>query len=501
MAWPHKVAYFEGHWATFEYNAEEQKARMRVHLSAMASTQLCPGFLLQVFAVLHFSVAFSNADVRQALVECFHEGVIGCLQSPDGIWRDDPLQSSAFFQRLAAFGLLSFGTLVWRFLKIAAQKAFQQGFLKLFDGHGHCLEPSLTLEAAGIDGWAPVSAIVQLPQLVSTCGAFALWCHSGVITWGHEGKGGDSNDVQDQLKDVKKVVAAYSCLINDLSFAALTNNGQVVHWGGQYEKLYPNVASDLDVVDLSATSCALALILSDGTVMTWGDPEGGGDSSAVNADLIKVHSVVGTVEAFAASFAAILETGGVVAWGVEFLGGDVRVPYAETVHKLQNVKDIRAAAWAFAALLGNGTVVAWGNPGMGGDYLEVQDQLTDVCSVHATSTAFAALKTDGSVVTWGHGVHGGDSSSVQGQLIKVVDISSTDRAFAAILSDGSVVTWGDSDYGADSRQVQHQLRNVKQLQGTDRAFCAILGDGSVVTWGIAMFGGDCSSVQEQLKRL
>ena len=272
-----------------------------------------------------------------------------------------------------------------------------------------------------------MSAIVQLPQLVSTCGAFALWCHSGVITWGHEGKGGDSNDVQDQLKDVKKVVAAYSCLINDSSFAALTNNGQVVHWGGQYEKLYPNVASDLDVVDLSATSCALALILSDGTVMTWGDPEGGGDSSAVKADLIKVHSVVGTVEAFAAvrsdgkvitwgsipegdtstvkdqlqqvrkivasrqAFAAILETGGVVAWGVEFLGGDVRVPYAETVHKLQNVKDIRAAAWAFAALLGNGTVVAWGNPGMGGDYLEVQDQLTDVCSVHATSTAFAAL--------------------------------------------------------------------------------------------------------------
>ena len=294
---------------------------------------------------------------------------------------------------------------------------------KLFDGHGQCLEPSLTLEAAGIDGWAPVSAIVQLPQLVSTCGAFALWCHSGVITWGHEGKGGDSNDVQDQLKDVKKVVAAYSCLINDLSFAALTNNGQVVHWGGQYEKLYPNVPSDLDVVDLSATSCALALILSDGTVMTWGDPEGGGDSSAVKADLIKVHSVVGTVEAFAAvrsdgkvitwgsipegdtstvkdqlqqvrkivasrqAFAAILETGGVVAWGVEFLGGDVRVPYAETVHKLQNVKDIRAAAWAFAALLGNGTVVAWGNPGMGGDYLEVQDQLTDVCSVHATSQA------------------------------------------------------------------------------------------------------------------
>ena len=156
-----------------------------------------------------------------------------------------------------------------------------------------------------------MSAIVQLPQLVSTCGAFALWCHSGVITWGHEGKGGDSNDVQDQLKDVKKVVAAYSCLINDLSFAALTNNGQVVHWGGQYEKLYPNVASDLDVVDLSATSCALALILSDGTVMTWGDPEGGGDSSAVNADLIKVHSVVGTVEAFA----AVRSDGKVITWG------------------------------------------------------------------------------------------------------------------------------------------------------------------------------------------
>ena len=73
------------------------------------------------------------------------------------------------------------------------------------------------------------------------------------------------------------------------------------------------------------------------------------------------------------------------------------------------------------------------------------------------------------------------------------------RAFAAILADGSVVTWGSPDHGGNSCPVQAQLKGVQQLQATKYAFAAILADGSVATWGKRYFGGNCSEVQYQLK--
>ena len=59
------------------------------------------------------------------------------------------------------------------------------------------------------------------------------------MTWGDRYSGGDSSEVQDQLKGVQQ---------------------------------------------LQATERAFAAILADGSVMTWGDPDYGGDSSAVAAN-------------------------------------------------------------------------------------------------------------------------------------------------------------------------------------------------------------------------
>ena len=56
------------------------------------------------------------------------------------------------------------------------------------------------------------------------------------MTWGNPINGGDSSEVQDQLKGVQQV---------------------------------------------QATSRAFAAILADGSVVTWGSPDRGGDSSAV----------------------------------------------------------------------------------------------------------------------------------------------------------------------------------------------------------------------------
>lgn len=70
-----------------------------------------------------------------------------------------------------------------------------------------------------------------------------------------------------------------------------------------------------------ATAGAFAAILADGSVVTyvtWGDPDRGGDSSAVQDQLRNVQQVEATEQAFA----AILANGSVVTWGHVFWGGN-----------------------------------------------------------------------------------------------------------------------------------------------------------------------------------
>ena len=177
---------------------------------------------------------------------------------------------------------------------------------------------------------------------------------------------------------------------------------------------------------LAATNSAFALWChGDSPIFTWGNPNYGGDSSAVR-------------------------------------------------DQLRGVQQIQASERAFAAILEDGSVVTWGRAKYGGDSSAVRDQLKGVQQIQAAQWAFAAILKDGSVVTWGERRFGGDSSAARDQLEGVQQIQGTQRAFAAILKDGSVVTWGDVDYGGDSWAVRDQLEGVQQIQGTQRAFAAIL---------------------------
>ena len=92
----------------------------------------------------------------------------------------------------------------------------------------------------------------------------------------------------------------------------------------------------------------------DGSVVTWGDPDCGGDSSGVAAQL----------------------SGGV-----------------QTVVRNRN---------AYAAVKVDGSMVTWGDADSGGDSSGVAVQLSGgVQTVVGNGSAFAAVKVDGSVVTWG----------------------------------------------------------------------------------------------------
>ena len=324
-------------------------------------------------------------------------------------------------------------------LSVLAQKSFQRGFLRLVAADHSLMDPTVSLQAAGLQDGHHLTAIVLEAKLAATEDAFALFCSGGdrVVTWGDPDSGGDSFGVQEQLQGVKQV---------------------------------------------QATERAFAAILADGSVVTWGNPDYGGDSSGVQDQLKGVQQLQAAAEAFA----AILADGSVVTWGNPDRGGDS----SEVQNQLKGVQQLQATAEAFAAILADGSVVTWGNPDYGdrgGDSSEVQDQLKGVQQLQATAEAFAAILADGSVVTWGNPDYGGDSSGVQDQLKGVQQLQATVHAFAAILADGSVVTWGNPDYadrGGDSSEVQDQLKGVQQVQATGHAFAAILADGSVVTWGI-----------------
>eukprot|EP00927_Polykrikos_kofoidii_P033676 TRINITY_DN284_c0_g1_i3.p1 TRINITY_DN284_c0_g1~~TRINITY_DN284_c0_g1_i3.p1 ORF type:complete len:175 (-),score=25.56 TRINITY_DN284_c0_g1_i3:196-720(-) len=72
------------------------------------------------------------------------------------------------------------------------------------------------------------------------------------------------------------------------AFAAIKSNGSAVTWGNEdYGGDSSSVAGDLDegVVHVTATGRAYAAIKSDGSVVTWGNSGAGGDSSSVAGHL------------------------------------------------------------------------------------------------------------------------------------------------------------------------------------------------------------------------
>ena len=112
--------------------------------------------------------------------------------------------------------------------------------------------------------------------------------------------------------------------------------------------------------------------MTDQSLYTWGDPEHGGNSS-VQDQLRNVQQVQGSLGAFA----AILGDGSVVTWGKADCGGDCSAVQGQ----LKDVRQIHATECAFAAILGDRSVVTWGKADCGGDSSSVQDRLKNVqCS-------------------------------------------------------------------------------------------------------------------------
>ena len=182
------------------------------------------------------------------------------------------------------------------------------------------------------------------------------------------------------------------------------------------------------------------------------------------------------------AFAAIRSDGSVITWGVPSYGGNSS-SVSEQLDGSIAVTSIAATERAFAAVRSDGSVITWGDSTYGGDSSGVSPDLNgniSVTNIIASERAFAALRVDGSVITWGDNLYGGDSSDVSTELngtTAVTSITSSFRSFAAIRSDGSVVSWGSTYNGGDSSSVSSELNGsiaVTSIASTNTAFAALI---------------------------
>lgn len=328
-----------------------------------------------------------------------------------------------------------------------------------------------------------------------------------------------------------------------ISIIELNDFPSIVNYSTVRDKLRNGVD---EICSPSPGGGALAALMKNGSVLTWGYIFGGGNSSIfahIPGDALpsghyinvadRLSSNVTSIYSNTQAFAAIKKDGSVVTWGNYASGGnssitrsivDSNTGYFVTREE-QSVSDKLKSGvkkiythWSlkrgggmnssFVALKQDGSVVTWGNAEDGGDSSRVADHLSgNVTKIYSNGKAFAARKADGMVVTWGSVIAGGNSTvtkqegnstvelvNVSGNLASgVLEVYSGYESFAALKTDGSVVTWGNSEKGGDSSTVADKLKSgVKEILENSCAFGALKHDGSFVTWGDPYCRGDLS---------
>jgi alpha-tubulin suppressor-like RCC1 family protein len=190
---------------------------------------------------------------------------------------------------------------------------------------------------------------------------------------------------------------------------AIAEDGSVVAWGaddsGQTD-VPSTVSSALSVAAGESDSVAL---LASGTVVAWGDDTYGQTNlpSVLTQGGYWVYSywsvawVPDPTQAIAAGRdhnLALLSDGTVVGWGDNSFG------QASPPANLSNVLAITAGDLHSAALCSNGTVVVWGDDTFG--QTNVPAGLSNVVAIAAGDFHTLALLSNGTIVAWGNNTYG-----------------------------------------------------------------------------------------------
>ena len=327
--------------------------------------------------------------------------------------------------------------------------------------------------------------------------SLALLSDGTVRAWGDNTHGelGDGSDVTySNTPVVVTGLSGVTAIAAGVNHAlALLSDGTVMAWGDNTDgelgdgssgsfSTVPAIVSGLSGVTAIAAGNAFSEALVSGDVMTWGDNTSGqlGDGSTSNSDtpvpIVGLSSVTALVAG--GSFGVAVESGGnAVAWGDNFYGelgngtntnSDVPVP----VSGLSRVTSVSAGGAHALAVLNTGSVMAWGDNFYG--ELGTRSASTD-------STLPVAVRLPRTATS----VSAGDPGGNQGFSM-------------ALLANRTVKTWGYDAFGqlgngAVRVNVGHPV-NIHGLTGVTAvaagsAFSlALMGDGTVDAWGINSVG-------------
>ncbi|MBC3205358.1 hypothetical protein HU755_01055 [Pseudomonas sp. SWRI111] len=309
-----------------------------------------------------------------------------------------------------------------------------------------------------------------------------------VVGWSHPKYG----DIVPSNIAVLKDIVAVSCSVG--AYAILRANQVVNAWG---EAEYGGDMGDIDpsgFTKVVSSAWAFTGLRETGRLTAWGDPATGG----VLPEAIGALNDIVEVTSNPMAFAAQRINGEVVTWGNATTGGEIPVELG----KLTDIKKLVSASSAFAGLRSTGQIVAWGKENSGGMLPEPVADLTDVIELTAAHFgAFCAIRRTGQVVAWGNTSYGGVVDPVIAEMKDIVDVSSTNISFAARRANGHVVAWGNSEAGGTIPADIAQLDDIVQVCGSGLAYAALRKNGTVVAWGNVRSGGDLSPVAEQLTQV
>jgi alpha-tubulin suppressor-like RCC1 family protein len=268
-------------------------------------------------------------------------------------------------------------------------------------------------------------------------------------------------------------------------------------------------------------------LLANGTVEAWGQNNvgqlGDGSTSPLSTTPVPVEGLSGVVAVSAGDghSLALLSNGTVMAWGENTdgqLGNGVRSSFSDVpvaVAGLSGVVAVAAGNEDSYAVLASGALMAWGNNNYGelgvGKCCDVFDSpvavkgISGVVKVASAGTHTVALLSSGTVMTWGYGAAGNGSNNANYVPVAVPGLADVRAVTAgdvfdlALLSSGTVVGWGSDQSGELGIPFTGiglsllpitvpGLSGITAISSGSEFSLAVTSTGSVFGWGDNTFG-------------
>ncbi len=327
-----------------------------------------------------------------------------------------------------------------------------------------------------------------------------------VSTWG-------TNPLDLSIDNAEKVVMDHT----GSSFAALTLDGTVVGWGSVTPGNDKVIDSDKPIESIWPGQNAFAAIQKDtGKAFVWGAGKNADITCDNSSDCVAIstddlNSGVVKVVFNEQAGAAIKSDGSVVTWGDINSGGDPTCAQSGTncssvPAALSDIADIIAGYNSFAAVNKDGSVVAvWGDKTQGGSLscsdsscsAATSSDLSQIEDIIGGQNSFVVSLKGGTLDAWGLKASGGEIAF--GSVTDTEKLISTGTGgvypgFAVINKSDKAYAWGAAQYQCDSK-AYCEFTDITHAVIGEQTGAVITTSGVVTTFGAAGKGGDSSSVQ------